>query len=204
MILDESSLGHKHIVDCSMPDLQNNSTTPPKKSRMMASSRGACSFPWHCLGIAWPPHPARTLITLFSDANEQLASERTTLAWWGGSKGDGIVATWCVVSVNSKRQRRGQRGRTQAGGGIILKLPILIGSRCSLKSDFDVWPNLLNCICQRCCKIPSHHEVKRNEDGDVIWTQSNRTGSGLRYQGSTGNSFPEMTAFILMLHRHKC
>lgn len=129
------------------------SPPPPKKADDGIAAAGLVPSPWHCLGIAWPPRPARTLIvTLFSDPNEQLASERTTVAWCGRSNRDRIAATWRVVTVNSKRQNQGERGR---GEGLdfhmrqTLNLLILIGSRFRMKSDSDVWPNLLDSIYQR-------------------------------------------------------
>ena len=144
-----------HVLGPSAPRLTSGTTfIPPKKQADDGiAAAGLVSSLWHCLGIAWPPRPARTLIvTLFSDPNEQLASERTTVAWCGRSNRDRIAATWRVATVNGKRQNRGERGR---GEGLdfhmrqTLILLILIGSRFRMKSDSDVWPNLLDSIYQR-------------------------------------------------------
>lgn len=118
-----------------MPDLKHK----------MASERAAGLVPFH--GTAWVSHDLR--------------DDHSGVMW--KVQGDGIVATWRVATVNSKRQRqkKGKEGcdchtKTQTGGGITLILLITIGSRCSLKSDFNVWPVFVSAAA----RFPSKSEEK--------------------------------------------
>lgn len=90
------------------------------------SSWGLASFLWHCHCVTWPLRGPQWC-------------DKESPGWRGA-----------LQQLIAKRQRtQGKRGydchiETQTGGRITLILFIMTGSRCSLKSNFNVWPTFVN------------------------------------------------------------